>query len=112
MLPEAGAGWARTCLPGPSPNRPRCTLRGDGTASLDDREFRDILRSTQRKVVFSGAVAQPNEAPHASYFAVLSRMSPGDTAAAMAEPGYSASSSSSDFASMRSRVSKPSVNQL
>ncbi len=39
------------------------------------------MRSTQRKVVFSGAVAQPNEAPHASYFAVLSRMSPGDTAA-------------------------------
>ena len=56
---------------GPSPNRPRCTLRGDGTASLDDRESRDILRSTQRKVVFSGAVAQPNEAPHAGYFAVL-----------------------------------------
>ena len=71
VLPEARVGWARTCLPGPSPNRPRRTLRGDGTASLDDREFRGILRSMQRKVVFSGAVAQPNEAPHAGYFAVL-----------------------------------------
>ncbi len=44
----------------------------DGTASLDDRDFGAILRLTQRKVVFSGAVAQANEAPHAGYFGVFS----------------------------------------
>jgi hypothetical protein len=26
------------------------------------------VRSTQRSVVFSGAIAQPNEGPHAGYF--------------------------------------------
>jgi hypothetical protein len=38
VLPEARVEWARTCLPGPSPNRPGGTLRGDGTASLDDKD--------------------------------------------------------------------------
>jgi hypothetical protein len=56
QIPEQEADQAhRSC----------CTLSGDGAASLDDREFGAILRSTQRKVGFSGAVTQPNEAPRA-----------------------------------------------
>ena len=42
--------------------------------SLDDREFRGILRSTQRKVVFYGSVTQPTR----GLFRRVKRISPGD----------------------------------
>jgi hypothetical protein len=43
-----------------------------GTGSLRNGDRSPVIQPTQRKVVFSGAIAQPNEAPHAGYFDVLS----------------------------------------
>jgi hypothetical protein len=48
----------------------RSSARGTGSSRTVDR-FAGI-QPTQRKLVISGAVSQPNEAPHAGYFGVLS----------------------------------------
>jgi hypothetical protein len=41
----------------------------DGTASLANRDFGRVLRTKSRKVLFSGAALQANEAAGAGYFA-------------------------------------------